>query len=304
MSHNIQTIPSFGAAIAYDPNGHTVVGRARLEPFAAGGVSIGPGISGKILTNFVSDDLPLLQYLRLVCTAAPAGAGNLTLKDRVTTPSGAAASIRQVVTISGLENITQGMVGSSITISGAASATNNGTFIVSRVFDDQSLEYVNTSAAPGAVAPDANNGAISWSIDSESGAAASIDSISSDRFGLTGVTGMTTDLVGRTVTISGATAPGNNGSFVILQVLSPTEIIYENFMGSAPDAANGAISWSVGALLTIPVVAAYAAGQVLEYQFPTPLKGFSGEPLAVDTGAATGTWLWFPNGFFMTEEVL
>lgn len=49
-------------------------------------------------------------------------------------------------------------------------------------------------------------------------------------------------LVGRTITISGASTPANNGSFTITSVLSTTSLTYTNAAG-ATDASNGSISY-------------------------------------------------------------
>jgi hypothetical protein len=65
----------------------------------------------------------------------------------------------QVVTMTGLSNMQVSAVGTPITISGAATAANNGTFIIQSVPSSSSVTFFNDSA----VAPDANNGAISWS---------------------------------------------------------------------------------------------------------------------------------------------
>jgi hypothetical protein len=64
-----------------------------------------------------------------------------------------------VVTLTGLANMTSSAVGQPITISGAASAGNNGTFIITAVLSSSSVTINNSSA----VAPDANNSHILWS---------------------------------------------------------------------------------------------------------------------------------------------
>ncbi len=74
---------------------------------------------------------------------------------------GADGSIREhvVVTITGLTNIQASQVGQPIVISGAASFANNGEFIIQSVVSAASVTIFNDAA----VAPDTNNGAISWS---------------------------------------------------------------------------------------------------------------------------------------------
>jgi hypothetical protein len=77
-----------------------------------------------------------------------------------------------------------------------------------------------------------------------SGAAASTGTLDRGRLTITGLTGMTADSVGNYLTISGAASGGNNGSFLIVEYTSATEVVIRNSSGVASDANNGAISWS------------------------------------------------------------
>ena len=76
--------------------------------------------------------------------------------------AGIAASIGTVVagivTITGLQNMTQNSVGGFITISGAASPANNGTFLITSYISATSVQYANASG----VASDTNNPNILW----------------------------------------------------------------------------------------------------------------------------------------------
>lgn len=63
-----------------------------------------------------------------------------------------------IVTISGLTGMTANSVGNFITISGAATGANNGTFLITEFVSATSVKYANAAG----VAPDANNGAIVW----------------------------------------------------------------------------------------------------------------------------------------------
>ena len=76
--------------------------------------------------------------------------------------AGIAASIGAVtlgiVTITGLQNMTANSVGGFITISGAASGANNGTFLITEFVSATSVKYANSAG----VASDANNPAIAW----------------------------------------------------------------------------------------------------------------------------------------------
>lgn len=77
----------------------------------------------------------------------------------LTGQSGAAASITvtAVVTVTGLSGMTAGSVGNFLTLTGAATGANNGTFLISVFNSPTSVEIINASAAT-----DGNNGSISW----------------------------------------------------------------------------------------------------------------------------------------------
>jgi hypothetical protein len=64
------------------------------------------------------------------------------------------------VTVTGLSGIGSNIVGAQITISGAANAANNGSYYVSAYISATSVTIVN----PNAVAGDANNGSLKWSV--------------------------------------------------------------------------------------------------------------------------------------------
>ena len=94
---------------------------------------------------------------------------NLTLTDELAGlgpplagKAGTAASVTTInatdVTITGLTGMTLQDVGNFLQISGAASAGNNGVFLIDTYISATSVTIVNTSA----VAPDANNGALVW----------------------------------------------------------------------------------------------------------------------------------------------
>lgn len=76
--------------------------------------------------------------------------------------AGATASITTVTggvaTLTGLQNLSANSVGRFLTITGAASAGNNGTFLIINFNSATSVDVANASA----VASDGNNGAISW----------------------------------------------------------------------------------------------------------------------------------------------
>jgi hypothetical protein len=77
--------------------------------------------------------------------------------------TGSAANITTVggglATVTGLTGMSASSVGRFLTISGAASSGNNGTFLIAAFISSSSVQVANASA----VASDANNGSISWS---------------------------------------------------------------------------------------------------------------------------------------------
>ena len=75
------------------------------------------------------------------------------------------------------------------------------------------------------------------------GSNASITSVVSVTVTITGLTGVTSDSVGRFITIIGANTPGNNGTFYIRTTSGVDTITYINVAAAAPDGNNGSISW-------------------------------------------------------------
>jgi len=81
-------------------------------------------------------------------------------------------------------------------------------------------------------------------ITGQTGATASITTFSAGVSTLTGLTGMTAQSIGRFLTVTGAASGGNNGTFLIVAFNSATSVDISNATGVAPDANNGAISWT------------------------------------------------------------
>lgn len=65
---------------------------------------------------------------------------------------------RETVTVTGLSGMTSGSVGHYLTLSGASSGGNNGSFLIVEYLSSSSVRIRNSSA----VSPDANDGSISW----------------------------------------------------------------------------------------------------------------------------------------------
>lgn len=62
---------------------------------------------------------------------------------------------------------------------------------------------------------------------------------------LTGLSGLTADMVQSYVTLSGANKAGNNGTFQITSILSASSMIIANTAAASVDSNNGSIAWSV-----------------------------------------------------------
>jgi hypothetical protein len=148
-----------------------------------------------------------------------AGAGpDQNVTGLVGVPGGAAASITAItgplVTLTGLTGMSPEMVGRNLTVSGAATPANNGTFVVAAYISATSVQVTNAAG----VAPDGNNGAIHW-----------------------------TPL--QQVVISNAASPANNGVFAVVAFLSATSVAISNGSAVVPDAHNGTLHWTIGSLL-------------------------------------------------------
>jgi len=77
----------------------------------------------------------------------------------------------------------------------------------------------------------------------QSGAAASLTTLTANGINVTGLTGMTAESVGRFLTIFGAATASNNGTFLIDGYVSATAVTIVNASAVASDANNGSISW-------------------------------------------------------------
>lgn len=99
----------------------------------------------------------LILYMHLVETGLTGAAGRVT----ATGGSGVTGVTSGFATMTGIGGVTDDDVQRYITVTGAASAANNGTFqIVANLGDGRTITIAN----PDAVAPDANNFSINWTI--------------------------------------------------------------------------------------------------------------------------------------------
>ena len=200
--------------------------------------------------------------------------------------TGAVASVTTVVggvaTLTGLTGFSTTTAGQRwITITGAASGGNNGTFKILSFISATSVTIRNTAA----VASDANNGAISWTEriplsdtytigasawinmqgpstlkitistiaqdgyqvnvlgSNQTGTVARITAINSGLVTVSGLTNMTIGSSANVIVITGAASSANNGSFTIVKQLDPNTVLIANPSGVAPDTNNGSINW-------------------------------------------------------------
>lgn len=79
-----------------------------------------------------------------------------------------------------------------------------------------------------------------------SGTAATLESMAGTTVVVGNLAFVTYDWVGRGLTLGGAASSGNDGTFPIAAVVSPTEVAITNAAGVVPDANSGELTWSVG----------------------------------------------------------
>ncbi len=80
----------------------------------------------------------------------------------------------------------------------------------------------------------------------QSGSKASVTSTTGTLATITGLAFASGAWLGQWLTLSGAGSSGNNGTFQIVIIDDPTSIQVQNGSAVAPDANDGALSWSVG----------------------------------------------------------
>lgn len=116
------------------------------------------------------------------------------------------------------------------------------------------VDQLATAIEKGVITVEDQGAAVSG----QTGGSASMAAASDDIITVTGLTGMTSDSVGRYLTITGASDSDNNGTFLIVGFTSATEvdILAEGAPGG--DASNGSLGWTeVGASLDRTGLSAY-----------------------------------------------
>ncbi len=164
--------------------------------------------------------------------------------------SGVGASITSFsspnMTVTGLLNMSPSLVGGSLVITGAATASNNGTFIITSYISSTSVQVKNTSGSSS----DTNNGSLTWKV-TASGSSAQTDAFALPLLTIKGLSNISPDLVGSSITISGSSNAGNNGTFTITAYVSSTSVQINNPNGTGSD--SGPLKWTIapsGVLVT------------------------------------------------------
>jgi hypothetical protein len=110
-----------------------------------------------LISNFISSSSVQISTASGVGTDANNGSIHWTVSQK-----GAAASITAasagLQTITGLTNMSAGSVGNYLVISGAATAANNGSYLITNFISSSSVKIANAAG----LATDANNGTIGW----------------------------------------------------------------------------------------------------------------------------------------------
>lgn len=75
------------------------------------------------------------------------------------------------------------------------------------------------------------------------GTAASVTSVSGGAATITGLINVNPDMIGNSITFSGASSGGNNGTFVVASWISSSSVTVTNASAVSNDAHNGSISW-------------------------------------------------------------
>lgn len=135
---------------AYNLNGPRIPGSLSVTSYSA--------------AKFVSEDLTGLPSLVGQLSTA-VEKGYIVILDEeaaITGQTGAAASMAAVsgntITVTGLTGMTAASLNNYLTISGATTGTNNGTFLITKYLSATSVE-ISADGAPG---NDVSNGALTW----------------------------------------------------------------------------------------------------------------------------------------------
>jgi len=107
---------------------------------------------------------------------------------------------------------------------------------------DQSLDIAGTLFQTDSLLISDESKMLGREVVGQSGVAASILGTNPNIL-LSGLSGCTSESVGRFITIYGAASSVNNGTFLITEYVNPTSVIISNYSGVSGDVNNGGIIW-------------------------------------------------------------
>ncbi len=225
-----QTVRSSGGF--FSPGDQLQIPVAQLKTGLAAGDSdqarwVYDGLDAALTLRLDGQSVALTPNLYTVTGTTSVGGGVVNVFNDNQEASGSFASIASFstpnVTITGLSGMTATMVGSSITISGAATSANNGTFTITTFVSASSVKYSNTSA----VAPDSNNGTISWFVVGP----IQVETATPHKL-----------VTGQTVIVSGVVGvSAANGTFTVT-VLDPTDFLLNGSTFSGTYSSGGTVN--------------------------------------------------------------
>lgn len=133
---------------------------------------------------------------------------------------------------------------------------------------------------------------------SGSGSAASTGAVVAGVATLSGLTGMSAERVGDSLTISGAATGANNGTFEIVEYVSATSVKVSNAAAVTPDANDGSLAWVVVPRSNQGQLTVKGANSAAKYIILNPAA--TPACIAVQgsdpAGSASNQIAWFPSG--------
>ena len=217
--------------------------------------------------------------------------------------SGSSASVASfdgvhTATITGLNDMSTSAVGSNITFSGANTSGNNGSFPITAYISPTSVQVDNAAG----FAPDVNNGAISWT--TTVGTTANITAFATPLATITGLSGMYSGIVGKSIQFTGFANGANNGTFQIAAYISPTSVTITNASAVSPDAGGiwyvspGSLDgtnfeMTVDAVPLSTIIGLSNYEGLWEIQTSTPTSLITGQTVTISNSsyhAVDGTW--------------
>lgn len=109
---------------------------------------------------------------------------------------------------------------------------------------DQALDIAGSLTQSSTMTASDEPNFLGSAVSGQTGSTANISAFLGGIATITGLTGMTANSEGKFLTLSGAASGANNGTFLIVTFNSATSVDIANSVAIAPDANNGAISWT------------------------------------------------------------